>query len=301
MHSTRGPYWATGKKVKSQGAPSRLSRVGERRCSRTRASSPSRLSRSRARPAGAQHIQAHVGEPPAWKASSRHTRGDRPLKVSSSHLSAWASSGARRAGAPAPPGSGRRGPASPGRGGGGRTCRVAGSADWRFRSPGWTPPAACSPGSGRTRPAGSGWTGGRWPPAPACAPPGPPNSLRASKVKVTTRSSGGCSTASSRAPDRCLRRSMQNMGGVSGSPGNLGELGPGVVGVGRQQQAHVPMAGGAHRQQDLVPAGLIDLINFSAVTVWSVRGPGRTGRGRLTAWDHLNRNAECRMQECRMV
>ena len=55
------------------------------------------------------------------------------------------------------------------------------------------------------------------------------------------------------------------MGGrVRVLPGDLGELGPGVVGVGGQQQAHVPVGGGAHRQQDLVPAGLIDLINFSA-------------------------------------
>ena len=37
-----------------------------------------------------------------------------------------------------------------------------------------------------------------------------------------------------------------------------------MVGVGGQQQAHVPVSGGAYRQQDFVPAGLIDFINFSA-------------------------------------
>ena len=43
-----------------------------------------------------------------------------------------------------------------------------------------------------------------------------PSSLRASKVKVTTRSRWVCSTDSTRPPARCLRSSMQNMGGVSG-------------------------------------------------------------------------------------
>ena len=52
----------------------------------------------------------------------------------------------------------------------------------------------------------------------------------------------------------------EHRGRVRVLPGDLGELGPGVVGVGGQQQAHVPMAGGAHRQQDLVPAGLIDFV-----------------------------------------
>ena len=71
-----------------------------------------------------------------------------------------------------------------------------------------------------------------------------PNSLRASKVKVTTRSSGGCSTASSRAPDRCFRRSMQNMGGVSGFSREIWvSWGRGWLGLADSSRRTFPWAG----------------------------------------------------------
>ena len=47
-------------------------------------------------------------------------------------------------------------------------------------------------------------------------------------------------------------------------PAELGQLGAGMVGIGGQQQPHVPVAGGADGKEDLVPAGLIDLVQLAA-------------------------------------
>ena len=74
-----------------------------------------------------------------------------------------------------------------------------------------------------------------------------PSSLRASRVKMTTRSRGTCSTASRRAPDRCLRSSMQNMGARRDFPGKGGELRPGMGGIGGEEQLHVALFGAAYR------------------------------------------------------
>ena len=50
--------------------------------------------RDRVRPAGPRTFRRMSVLPPACWASSRQTRGESPPKVSNSHLSAWASSGA---------------------------------------------------------------------------------------------------------------------------------------------------------------------------------------------------------------
>ena len=46
--------------------------------------------------------------------------------------------------------------------------------------------------------------------------PGSPSSLTASMSSVTTRSNGSCRTERMRPPDRCLRSSIQNIGGWLG-------------------------------------------------------------------------------------
>ena len=47
-------------------------------------------------------------------------------------------------------------------------------------------------------------------------------------------------------------------------PGQLGQLGPGVAGIGGEQQPHISVGRGAQGQDHLVPAGLIDLVDFPA-------------------------------------
>ena len=55
------------------------------------------------------------------------------------------------------------------------------------------------------------------------------------------------------------------MGGVSGFSREIWvSWGRGWLGLADSSRRTFPVGGGAHRQQDLVPAGLIDLINFSA-------------------------------------
>ena len=55
------------------------------------------------------------------------------------------------------------------------------------------------------------------------------------------------------------------MGGrVRVLPGQLGQLGPGMAGVGGEQQPYVSLGRGAQGQDHLVPAGLIDFIDFPA-------------------------------------
>ena len=95
-----------GWKVKSKGLPSRRSTVGVKSPALTRSMSWARRSASPSR------------VPSPWNTSSRAVRGDRPLKVSSSHLSwpsPWgalartkerSSSGAMAAGSSRPVGSG---------------------------------------------------------------------------------------------------------------------------------------------------------------------------------------------------
>ena len=71
-----------------------------------------------------------------------------------------------------------------------------------------------------------------------------PSSFSASRVRVTTRSSGGWATDRMRAPDRCLRRSIQNMGGVSGfSRVSWVSWGLGWLGLAESNSLTFPWAG----------------------------------------------------------
>ena len=58
-------------------------------------------------------------------------------------------------------------------------------------------------------------------------------------------------------------------GSIGVFPGQGGKLCPGVALVGGQQQLYVPLSGRAQAQDNLVTAGLIDLVDFS------------TGQGRV--------------------
>ena len=55
----------------------------------------------------------------------------------------------------------------------------------------------------------------------------------------------------------------EHRGGIGVFTGQLSELGPGVAGIGGQQQLCVAPLG-PESQEDLIPAGLIDLINLGA-------------------------------------
>lgn len=67
-----------------------------------------------------------------------------------------------------------------------------------------------------------------------------------------------------RAPSRCLRISMQNMGGSAGVLVILPrQLRPSLIGVGAQKQPVIAPAG-TNQQRQCVPFGLIDLIHPAA-------------------------------------
>ena len=57
------------------------------------------------------------------------------------------------------------------------------------------------------------------------------------------------------------KQHTEHRGGIGVFTGQLSELGPGVAGIGGQQQLCVAPLG-PESQEDLIPAGLIDLINL---------------------------------------